>query len=100
MRAAIKVEEFQNGFLTDKQDVYKELVLLLLDIGKVEESFNYAERAKSRSFIDLLGNQKISLKNSVSQKLYDGLNAQKQEVRDPVRWRNSSRQASVSDGAR
>jgi len=81
MRAAIKVEEFQNGFLTDKQDVYKELILVLLNLGKVEESFNYAERAKSRSFIDLLGNQKISLKNDISQKLYDGLTDQKQKIR-------------------
>ena len=81
MRAAIKVEEFQNGFLTDKQDVYKELILILLNLGKVEESFNYAERAKSRSFIDLLGNQKISLKNDVSQKLYNELTGQKQKIR-------------------
>ncbi|MCH7623085.1 MAG: CHAT domain-containing protein [Nitrospinae bacterium] len=81
MRAAIKVEEFQNGFLTDKQDVYKELILVLLNLGKVEESFNYAERAKSRSFIDLLGNQKISLKNDISQKLYDSLIDQKQKIR-------------------
>jgi CHAT domain-containing protein/Tol biopolymer transport system component/Tfp pilus assembly protein PilF len=81
MRAAIKVEEFQNGFLTDKQDVYKELILVLLDLGKVKESFNYAERAKSRSFIDLLGNQKVSLKNDVSQKLYDQLTEQKQKIR-------------------
>ena len=81
MRAAIKVEEFQNGFLTDKQDVYKELILVLLDLGKVEASFDYAERAKSRSFIDLLGNQKISLKNDVSQKLYDALTDQKQKIR-------------------
>lgn len=81
MRAAIKVEEFQNGFLTDKQDVYKELILLLLNMGKVEDSFQYAERAKSRSFIDLLGNQKISLKNDVSQKLYDILTEQKQTIR-------------------
>ena len=81
MRAAIKVEEFQNGFLTDKQDVYKELILLLLDVGKVGEAFNFAERAKSRSFIDLLGNQKISLKNDVSQKIYDGLTSQKQTIR-------------------
>lgn len=77
MRAAIKVEEFQNRFLTDKQDVYKELILLLLDMGNVEDSFQYAERAKSRSFIDLLSNQKISLKNDVSQKLYDVLIQQK-----------------------
>jgi CHAT domain-containing protein len=82
MRAAIKVEEFQNGFLTDKQDVYKELILLLLDMGNVEDSFQYAERAKSRSFIDLLGNQKISLKNDVSQKLYDGLTQQKSHIRE------------------
>ena len=82
MRAAIKVEEFQNGFLTDKQDVYKELILLLLDMGNVEDSFQYAERAKSRSFIDLLGNQKISLKNDVSQKLYDALTRQKLHIRE------------------
>ncbi|MGK0179721.1 MAG: tetratricopeptide (TPR) repeat protein, partial [Nitrospinales bacterium] len=82
MRAAIKVEEFQNGFLTDKQDVYKELILLLLDMGNVKDSFQYAERAKSRSFIDLLGNQKISLKNDVSQKLYDALIRQKSHIRE------------------
>jgi CHAT domain-containing protein/Tfp pilus assembly protein PilF len=81
LRAAIKVEEFQNGFLTDKQDVYKELVLLLLNMGKVKESFQFAERAKSRSFIDLLGNQKISLKDDVSKNLYEALNQQKQSIR-------------------
>jgi CHAT domain-containing protein/Tfp pilus assembly protein PilF len=81
MRAAIKVEEFQNGFLTDKQDVYKELVLLLLNMGKVEESFQFAERAKSRSFIDLLGNQKIDLKDNVSKGLYAALNDQKKVIR-------------------
>jgi CHAT domain-containing protein/Tfp pilus assembly protein PilF len=81
MRAAIKVEEFQNGFLTDKQDVYKELVLLLLNMGKIKESFQYAERAKSRSFIDLLGNQKISLKDDVSRSLYDALTSKKQAIR-------------------
>lgn len=81
LRAAIKVEEFQNGFLTDKQDVYKELVLLLLNMEKVKESFQFAERAKSRSFIDLLGNQKISLKDDVSRSLYEALNLQKQTIR-------------------
>ncbi len=81
MRAAIKVEEFQNGFLTDKQDVYKELIILLLNQGKVEEAFNFAERGKSRSFIDLLGNQKISLKDDVSQKLFDRIGAQKNQIR-------------------
>lgn len=81
MRAAIKIEEFQNGFLTDKQDVFKELVLLLLDQNKTDEAFSYAEKAKSRSFIDLLGNQKVSLKDDISQKLYDSLTKQKNQIR-------------------
>ncbi|QPJ66624.1 MAG: CHAT domain-containing protein [Candidatus Nitrohelix vancouverensis] len=82
MRAAIKVEEFQNGFLVDKQEAYQELVLLLLDQGRVAESFEFVERSKSRSFIDLLGNQKISLKDDVGQKLFDQLQKQKQTIRD------------------
>ncbi len=82
MRASIKVEEFQNGFLTDKQDVYKELILLLLDQGEIKNSFEFAERAKARSFIDLLGNQKINLKNDVSQAIYDRLTEQKQLIRE------------------
>lgn len=82
MRAAIKVEEFQNGFLTDKQDVYKELVLLLLDQGKVEEAFVFTEKAKSRSFIDLLGNQKINLKDEASRNLYTKSTQLKQKIRE------------------
>jgi CHAT domain-containing protein/tetratricopeptide (TPR) repeat protein len=100
MRAAIKVEEFQNGFLTDKQDVYKELILLLLNMGKIEESFQYAERAKSRSFIDLLGNQKISLKDDVSQKLYDALSRQKITIRETEEAFASARAAENEEEAK
>jgi CHAT domain-containing protein/Tol biopolymer transport system component len=100
MRAAIKVEEFQNGFLTDKQDVYKELILLLLDMGRVEDSFQYAERAKSRSFIDLLGNQKISLKNDVSQKLYDALTRQKSHIRETEEAFSAARSAEKEEEAK
>jgi CHAT domain-containing protein len=100
MRAAIKVEEFQNGFLTDKQDVYKELILLLLDMGNVEDSFQYAERAKSRSFIDLLGNQKISLKNDVSQKLYDALTRQKSHIRETEEAFAAARSAEKEEEAK
>jgi len=100
MRAAIKVEEFQNGFLTDKQDVYKELILLLLDMGNVEDSFQYAERAKSRSFIDLLGNQKISLKNDISQKLYDALTRQKSHIRETEEAFAAARSAEKEEEAK
>lgn len=71
MRGRIKVDEYKTGFLENKTDLYEEMVLLLLRMGRVEEAFNYAERARSRNFIDMLGNQKVNLKSAASQRLLD-----------------------------
>jgi CHAT domain-containing protein len=61
LRAQLKVEEFQQGFLDDKMDLYVDVVRHLLDMGKVDDAFDFVERAKSRNFIDLLGNQSLVL---------------------------------------
>lgn len=61
LRARIKIEEFQDGFLQDKQELYDQMVSLLLDEGEVVAAFNFSERSRGRSFIDLLGNQKIEV---------------------------------------
>lgn len=71
MRASIRVEELQDGFLADKQGLYEQMILLLLDEGRTEDSFEYAERARARNFIDLLGNQRISLNNAADQSLIE-----------------------------
>lgn len=63
LRAAIRIEEFQDGFLADKQAPYDMLVTLLLDSGDVRGAFEYSERSRGRNFIDLLGNQRIELGN-------------------------------------
>ncbi len=82
MRASIKLEEFRNGFIENKQDLYKELILLLLETGEKEAAFNYSERARARSFIDLLGNHKLALKNDVGQHLFDKINEIKQQIHE------------------
>ncbi len=61
MRASIRVEELQDGFLADKQGLYEEMILLLLDEAKPREAFEFNERARGRSFIDLLGNQRLDV---------------------------------------
>jgi CHAT domain-containing protein len=69
MRGMIKVDEYKTGFLENKSDLYEEMVMLLLGMGRSEEAFNYSERGRSRNFIDMLGNQKLNLKSAGSQKL-------------------------------
>jgi len=82
MRSGIKVEELRNGFTDNKGTIYEELIIQLLNLGKAREAFNYSERARSRSFIDLLGNQKISLKNSVDQGEYEHLRDLKRAIEE------------------
>ncbi|MEE8161691.1 MAG: CHAT domain-containing tetratricopeptide repeat protein, partial [Acidobacteriota bacterium] len=68
LRAALKIDEFRNSFQVNKQDLYQDIISLLVEMGRTEEAFNYLERSRSRSFIDLLGNQKLTLKNEVDQR--------------------------------
>lgn len=61
LRASIRLEEFQDGFLADKQAPYDALVATLLDWGDVRGAFETSERSRGRNFIDLLGNREIAL---------------------------------------
>jgi CHAT domain-containing protein/Tol biopolymer transport system component/Tfp pilus assembly protein PilF len=71
MRADIKIEQLKDGFITNKIDVYETLVTLQSDLGETGAAFETAERSRARNFIDLLGNQRLSLRNAVDQELYE-----------------------------
>ncbi len=61
LRASIRLEEFQDGFLADKQAPYDALVTTLLDMGDARGAFEVSERSRGRNFIDLLGNRTLAL---------------------------------------
>lgn len=74
IRSGLSIEEFRSAFMTDKVHVYERLILLLIENSEnrlfndlehppIETAFYYSERARSRSFLDLIGNTKISSKN-------------------------------------
>ncbi|MBF0308229.1 MAG: CHAT domain-containing protein [Magnetococcales bacterium] len=68
MRAALRIDELRNSFQENKQDLYRELVSLLVQQGREREAFDYVERFRARNFIDLLGNQRIALRDSGDEK--------------------------------
>ena len=67
-RGKISVEEYRTGYMEDKMFVYDAMINLLFDMEEDEEAFNYLERAKSRSLLDLLGNR-LKLKESKDKEL-------------------------------
>ena len=61
LRAELKIEAFKQGFFDSKMDLYHDIIRLLLEMQQRAEAFHYVERAKSRDFIDLLGNQPLEV---------------------------------------
>lgn len=65
LRGAIEDEELKIGLLGTTQQLYESMVLQCLDCDLAVEAFAYAERARSRAFLDTLA--------SKSPDLYDAL---------------------------
>jgi CHAT domain-containing protein/Tfp pilus assembly protein PilF len=58
-RANLRLPEDKETFLKNRLDVYADLTALLVKSGKNVEAFEYAERSRARSFLDLLAEAKI-----------------------------------------
>lgn len=69
MRGEIKIDDLQLSFLNKYIVLYNLLIQILLEQGKPEEAFAYAERSKARMFLDSLGSKKIIPKNSETREL-------------------------------
>jgi len=57
-RASINTEASKIGFVGDKQALYHNLIRALCQDNENEKAFEYVERAKSRSLVDLLASKK------------------------------------------
>ena len=64
------MEEYKIGFMEkgNKSSVYDSMIDVLWELKEYEEAFNYLERAKSRSLLDLLGN-KLKFENGKDKEL-------------------------------
>ncbi|HIO39805.1 MAG TPA: CHAT domain-containing protein [Rhodospirillales bacterium] len=63
-RASIITEKNKIGFIGDKQTIYRDLIAALVELGRVDEAFEYAERGKARALVDLLASKKSFGKDS------------------------------------
>jgi CHAT domain-containing protein len=59
VHAGLKAEAVQSAFAGGTSTYYDAAVRLLLQQGREEEAFYYAERARARTLLDLLGNQRV-----------------------------------------
>jgi CHAT domain-containing protein/tetratricopeptide (TPR) repeat protein len=59
VRGQLEGSALRGLFVENKQDLYQGAVRAALELGQVGEAFGYAERARARAFLDLLGTQTL-----------------------------------------
>ncbi|MGA1867655.1 MAG: CHAT domain-containing protein [bacterium] len=97
MRSHIKVEQLRDGFIGNKLSVYETLIALLVERGDKRGAFEIAERCRARSFIDLLGNQRLTLYGAIDQTLYDRQKKLKAEIEEQEALRAQSTERDESE---
>ncbi|HRJ40905.1 MAG: CHAT domain-containing protein [Caldilineaceae bacterium] len=61
IQGEIRIDSAKSAFLAGASGVYSHLIDLLWQTGKESEAFTYAERARARAFLTLIGNAPLSL---------------------------------------
>ena len=56
-RSVLQAEEYRQSYFEGVLDAYVSMIVGLSESRKTEEAFSYSERARSRAFLDLLGNK-------------------------------------------
>lgn len=54
VRSQLRAERFRAGYLDDKYEVYVALVRLLLRLQRNDEAFQFSEKLRARSYVELL----------------------------------------------
>lgn len=71
IRGKFTIDEFKSMYIDDKIDVYDRLINLLLNQNLKTDAFACAQRARSRAFLDLIGNKKIDAKANADPELVE-----------------------------
>jgi len=60
IQTAARIEEFRINVASQSAELYQRAILLEVGCHHFEEAFNLSERARSRNFLDQLGNHRLS----------------------------------------
>ena len=102
IRGRARVSELKAGVIHNRFEVYEAIIALLLKMDRVEEAFQYVERARARNLLDLLGNGKIKSQDIKTRQQIEkeqALRSQISQLQRQIFKESESRQRNVRGAA-
>lgn len=76
-RSTLNSETSKIGFVGSKQNVYRDLIRVLMSQGQISSAFEYVERAKARALVDMLaGKRDFAVANADPERVRELLSAE------------------------
>jgi CHAT domain-containing protein len=97
-RSLLDSEEFRTSFFEDKGQIYGGMILAHLAADKVDDAFNFNERARSRAFLDTLGNKAQLGRQSALVEEERVLQARMAELRTALSWQREDGEEGGKEG--
>ncbi len=72
VREKLQIESQKRSYASGSYRIYESIVLALHRLGRYEEAFNYIERSRARSFLDLLGEGNVKVGKAQHRKFLEG----------------------------
>lgn len=69
VRAEARLDEFKIKIADQSANIYVHAILCNLRAGHIQQAFNLTERARSRSFLDQLGNARINIRKNANSEI-------------------------------
>lgn len=69
IRNKLSLESLKESFMEEKIEVYQEIILLLLELGRDEEAFDFLERAKALNLLYILSTDRVNITAGISEDL-------------------------------
>lgn len=66
VRERLKIESYKTQFVEDKLEIYESVITLLIRLGRFEEAYDYLQRFRARSFLEILSPEHIDFAEGIA----------------------------------
>lgn len=70
VRGKLHISSYRTMFMENKIQVYEEIIALLIQLGRFEEAYDYLQRFRLRSFLEILSPDRIDYTQGISPDLH------------------------------
>ena len=82
VRERLRIESYKTTFMESKISIYESIITLLIRLKRFEDAYEYLQRFRARSFLDILSPERIDITEGISTERFERYRFWEQKLRE------------------